>query len=38
MHGKSLDALLNGILDLLEADEVLPPNAVDHGSHSELGL
>ncbi len=30
MHGKSLDALLNGILDLLEADEVLPPNAVDH--------
>jgi len=22
--------LLNGILDLLEADEILPPNAVDH--------
>ncbi|ACF44685.1 type II toxin-antitoxin system YafQ family toxin [Pelodictyon phaeoclathratiforme] len=30
MYGKSLDALLNGILDLLESDEVLPPNAVDH--------
>jgi mRNA interferase YafQ len=30
MYGKSLDALLNGILDLLEVDEILPPNAVDH--------
>jgi mRNA interferase YafQ len=27
---KSLDTLLNGILDLLEVDEILPPNAVDH--------
>jgi len=30
MYGKSLDALLNGILDLLEVDEILPPNAVEH--------
>ena len=30
MYGKSLDTLLNGILDLLEVDEVLPLNAVDH--------
>ncbi|MFZ4526602.1 MAG: type II toxin-antitoxin system YafQ family toxin [Chlorobium sp.] len=30
MYGKSLDTLLNGILDLLEVDEILPPNAVDH--------
>lgn len=30
MHSRYLDALLNEVLDLLEADEVLPPNAVDH--------
>ena len=30
MYGKSLDTLLNGILDLLEVGEVLPLNAVDH--------
>ena len=30
IHGKSLDALLNKILDRIEADEVLPPNASDH--------
>ena len=30
MYGKSLDTLLNGILDLLEVDEILPANAVDH--------
>lgn len=25
IYGKSLDTLLNGILDLLEVDEILPP-------------
>lgn len=30
MHGKKLDALLEGIINLLAEDKPLPPNAVDH--------
>jgi mRNA interferase YafQ len=29
-HGKKLDALLEGVIDLLAADQPLPPSAVDH--------
>jgi mRNA interferase YafQ len=35
-HGKKLDALLEGVINLLAADKLLPPNAVDHPLIGEL--